>query len=231
MESIKDYVEQAIAKTADGKKSFFDVDMFPWTKELESRWGLIRAELDSLLTDMPSLPGFEEIQKDQESLTVDRRWKIFLLCAYGHWPAYSSRRCPETMKAIQLIPGLQAAMFSILQPNKEIPEHRGPYSGVLRYHLGLKVPLPHTLCGINVGGDVRHWREGASLIFDDSHMHHAWNRSEEDRVVLFVDFVRPLPPRLMEINERVIAEFSRSTFITETMRQWEQWQRIHWPEM
>jgi aspartyl/asparaginyl beta-hydroxylase (cupin superfamily) len=32
--------------------------------------------------------------------------------------------------------------------------HYGPYNGVLRYHLGIKVPKPETQCGIVVGGQT-----------------------------------------------------------------------------
>ncbi|MGA7800188.1 MAG: aspartyl/asparaginyl beta-hydroxylase domain-containing protein, partial [Gammaproteobacteria bacterium] len=36
------------------------------------------------------------------------------------------------------------------------------------------------------------WREGGSLIFDDTYQHEAWNGTDKVRAVLFVDFVRPL---------------------------------------
>ena len=35
---------------------------------------------------------------------------------------------------------MKTAMISILSPRKHILDHRGPYKGVLRYHLGLIVP-------------------------------------------------------------------------------------------
>ena len=63
------------------------------------------------------------------------------------------------------------------------------YKGVLRYHLGLIVPGSEGSCRIRVGNDVRCWKEGKSLIFDDSHPHEVWNDCDSYRVVLFVDFV------------------------------------------
>src|SRR5208282_4291564 len=84
-------------------------------------------------------------------------------------------RCPETVRVLQRIPGMKSAMFSILAPRKHIPEHRGMYKGVLRYHLGLIVPGSEGSCRIRVGNDVRCWKEGKSLIFDDSHPHEVWN--------------------------------------------------------
>ena len=49
-----------------------------------------------------------------------------------------------------------------LSPRKHILDHRGPYKGVLRYHLGLIVPEDAESCRIRVGEDIRHWEEGES---------------------------------------------------------------------
>ena len=90
------------------------------------------------------------------------------------------------------VPGMQTAMFSILAAGKHIPDHNGPYKGVIRYHLGLKVPRAADRCRIRVGDTIATWREGASLIFDDTYEHEVWNDTDEERVVLFLDIVRPL---------------------------------------
>ncbi|HYD80015.1 MAG TPA: aspartyl/asparaginyl beta-hydroxylase domain-containing protein [Paucimonas sp.] len=231
MNDLKDQIEHAISNTPDGRKTFFDVDAFPWVKEVEACSQAIRQELDQLLSAIDLLPGFEEIQIEQHTLSTDKRWKIFPLHAYGYWVKSNERRCPETVKALKKIPNLQAAMFSILQPQKELPPHRGPYSGVLRYHLGLKIPKPESQCGICVGGDFAHWEEGKSLIFDDSHMHHAWNRSNEERVVLFVDFTRPLPSPIKEMNEQFINGIGRSMFIEGSIERWEMWEAAFGSEL
>lgn len=39
--------------------------------------------------------------------------------------------------------------------------------------------------------ETRPWRDGETLIFDDTVQHEAWNRSKEPRIVLLFDFVRP----------------------------------------
>ncbi|WP_197530127.1 aspartyl/asparaginyl beta-hydroxylase domain-containing protein [Gloeobacter violaceus] len=96
-------------------------------------------------------------------------------------------------------------MFSILDANAHIPPHHGPYKGVLRYHLGLIVPVEDERCAVRVDNEVRSWKEGKSLIFDDSFEHEVWNRDPRRRVVLFVDFPRPLPPVLSVINQGILA--------------------------
>jgi beta-hydroxylase len=218
-------IERQIAALPDGKTVFFEIDMFPWITAVEARWSTMRQELDRLMQAMAWLPGFEEIQAEQAALTTDTRWKILPLFAYGRW--VNQTRCPVTCAVLEQIPQLQAAMFSILEPGKDIPPHRGPYSGVLRYHLGLQIPEPPLLCGITVAGETRHWQEGQSLVFDDSHLHHAWNHSTEVRVVLFVDFERPLPAPLAERNRAVIQTISASDFIVKAIDQWEAWDQCH----
>jgi aspartyl/asparaginyl beta-hydroxylase (cupin superfamily) len=42
---------------------------------------------------------------------------------------------------------MKTAFFSILAPGKHLPAHRGPYKGVMRYHLGLLIPEPRRSAG------------------------------------------------------------------------------------
>lgn len=175
-----------------GNPPVHDTATFPWAAGVEKEWRLVRAELDRLLTRKDELPGFHEIAKDVGSISTDRNWRTFLIHAYGHTSKDAVRACPETWRIVQKIPGLTSALFSIFEPGKHLPPHRGPYNGVLRFHLGLIVPDHPDRIGIRVADQIRHWREGEALIFDDAYEHEAWNHSEGVRVVLFVDFVKPL---------------------------------------
>ena len=224
----KDYIDQiikAIRQTENGKHTFFDTSDFPWVEKIESNWKSIRKELDHILSTIDMLPGYEDIQSEQKILTQDKRWKIFPFYAYGYFQEENMRRCPETAKILQMIPGLQAAMFSIMEADKKIPPHVGIYCGVLRYQLALKVPPEPTQCGIKVGNDEVNWTEGSSLIFDDTHLHSAWNESDQERVVLFVDFTRPLDSPLSTLNDKVIDVIGASNFIQDARRKWELWER------
>jgi beta-hydroxylase len=231
IKAIIDQMEADIAAGPNGQVRFFEPESFPWVREVELSWPAIRKEADRLLTAVDKLPGFEEIQVEQEVLTTDRRWKVFPFQAYGHQIVQNERRCPETCKALQKIPGMKAALFSILQAGKELPPHRGPYKGVLRYHLGIKIPRPESQCGIVVDGELARWKESKSLIFDDTHLHEAWNHSKEDRVVLFVDFERPLPVRLAALNSTIIDQIGQSDFATASTKNWETWEERYGREL
>jgi beta-hydroxylase len=120
---------------------------------------------------------------------------------------------------------MKTAFFSILSPGKHIPAHRGPYKGVIRVHLGLKVPGPKEQCRIRVGNDYRHWEEGEVMLFDDTHDHEVWNDTDGERVVLFLDVVRPLAPPLDRINGTVISLIGKSPFVQNAKKNQEQWER------
>ena len=216
---IRALMEKCIAHlTPQGESTFFDVADFPWVAELESKWPVIRQELDQLLRCRDQIPNFQDISQDQAILTEGEQWKTFFFHAYGHRADENCACCPQTARLLEGIPGMKTAMFSILAPGKHIPEHRGPYKGVLRYHLGLIVPEP-ALCRIRVGNDIRRWEEGKSLVFDDSHPHEVWNDSTMHRTVLFVDFLRPLWFPLSLLNRIMVWKISSTPFITTLMEQ------------
>lgn len=175
-----------------GNPPIYDNAVFPWTQAIERDWRAIRAELDRVLIRQSELPGFHELSPDVATISQDKGWKSFLLCGYGFHAQANIAKCPETWRICQSIPGLTTVMFSILEPGKHLPAHRGPYNGLLRLHLGLIVPEPREQLGIRVDKEVYRWKEGEAVIFDDAYEHEAWNRTDKTRVVLFVDFIKPL---------------------------------------
>jgi len=43
-----------------------------------------------------------------------------------------------------------------------------------------------------IAEETREWREGEFLVFDETNRHEAWNNSNEPRVVLFLQVMRPM---------------------------------------
>jgi len=82
-------------------------------------------------------------------------------------------------------------MFAELPPGAKLNLHRDPYAGSLRYHLAVLAP-DDDRCRIVVDGTPYSWREGEGVIFDETYMHWAENRSEGNRIVLFCDVERPM---------------------------------------
>jgi aspartyl/asparaginyl beta-hydroxylase (cupin superfamily) len=213
-----------------GNPPIYDNAVFPWVAEVERDWHLIRTELDRVLTRKDDLPGFHEISSDVETISQDRDWKTFMLAGYGLRSAANIASCPKTWRVCQNIPGLLTVMFSILEPGKHLPPHRGPYNGVLRLHLGLIVPEPREQLGIRVENEVYRWSEGKAVVFDDAYEHEAWNRTAQTRVVLFVDFVKPLRFPANVLNWLLLHLAVFTPFIREGMDKQKAWEKRFYAE-
>lgn len=131
-------------------------------------------------------------------------WRTFNLVVYGRDVPGNADRCPELVRHLRNVPGMQSALISIIAPGAYIPPHRDPAKGVIRYHLAFKVPRDRERCFIElIDGDRRHryhWAEGRGVVFDDVFDHWVLNDTDEYRVILFVDILRPLrgAPRALQ---------------------------------
>jgi beta-hydroxylase len=222
---VRQLEDQIARKSLVPNRPFLDTDQFAWVQLLEANWLTIRQELDAVLQQIDRLPNFQEISTDQASITQDDRWKTYFLYAYGYKAEKNCNRCPNTTRLIEQIPGMKTAFFSILLPHKQIPEHRGPYKGLLRYHLALKVPPVDRGCGIQVGQETRYWQEGKSLIFDDTFPHKAWNNTNDLRVILFLDFVRPMQFPFSLLNRGMIQLIAWSPYVQSGKANFLAWER------
>jgi len=196
---------------------------FAWLAPLEEAAPAIRRELDDLLVHRDLLPALHEISPDQCSITSDDRWKAFFLYGFGKRSLPNCARCPITAAALSRIPGITTAFFSILAPGKHVPRHRGVYKGLVRAHLGLKVPEPDR-CRMEIGGETIRWREGEAVVFDDTHEHEVWHEGTEERAVLLIDVLRPLPAPVQLLNRALIAAVAASPYVTDGERNERAWE-------
>ncbi|MDB6021430.1 MAG: aspartyl/asparaginyl beta-hydroxylase protein [Pedosphaera sp.] len=224
--ALQNGLESCVAKVSvQGDPCIYDSAAFPWVAEVEADWKNVRVELDHVMKYRDQIPSFHEILKEVTTITTDQNWKTFFLAGIGMNCEQNARRCPETMKLLQKIPGMKTAFFSILSPHKHIPAHRGAYNGILRLHLGLLVPEPREKCRIRIGNDYRSWTEGKSLIFDDTFNHEVWNDTDGYRVVLFVDFARPLRFPFHQLNEALLNIGSLAPFLREAGEKQKKWEK------
>jgi len=218
-------IEQIIMRySVVADQPVFNAHDFAWTAPLETDWLKIRQELDRVLQKQDQLPNFQDISKDQISITQDDRWKTFFLYGYGYKMQSNCDQCPETTRIIESIPGMLTGFFSVLAPGKHIPAHRGPYKGLLRCHLALKVPEPANQCWIQVGDQTAYWKEGNCLVFDDTYRHQVENNTDGTRVVLFLDIIRPMRFPGSLFNRLVIRLIRLSPFIQDAIRNQKAWE-------
>lgn len=130
-------------------------------------------------------------------------WKRFYLKWYGEPLASARALCPETVKLIESVPNINAAMFTLLPPGARLPKHRDPFAGSLRYHLGLITPNDDR-CYISVDGQHYSWRDGEDVLFDETYIHYARNDTDQTRLIFFADVARPMRGPISDFFNRAI---------------------------
>lgn len=178
----------------------------PWLPDLEAAWPEIRQEYDRAQDD-----GLRPLPMDLlagADFGADGSWDAFVLCHNGGRVVANVTRFPRTAAVVEAIPGLRAAMFSVLAPGSSIPPHRGANNGVLRAHLGVVVPGPTGAGVLEVGSCRVSWEEGRAFAFDDSFVHAARNEADDERVVLMIEVDRPLPWPARTVNRLAQWAFS-----------------------
>lgn len=162
---------------------------------LRQRWAQIRDEAFAL-----HLAGESDATRTRHPIgqydlafrTFRRRgWKTFYLKWYGK-PHRSARRlCPESVRLLEQVPSIRAAMFSVLPAGDELGLRADPLACSLHYHLGLETPNSDR-CFINVVGTQLPWRDGEDFVVDGTYPHYARNGSGELRLILVCEVDRPM---------------------------------------
>jgi aspartyl/asparaginyl beta-hydroxylase (cupin superfamily) len=199
-----------------------DVRDFAWTQHLREHWQDIRDEAVSVALRGEASPSLATISPDHRAIAEVDKWRSFFLWGYGYPIDDNLDRCPKTRDLVATIPGLNSAFFSILAPGTHIPEHRGVTKGLITCHLGLIVPRDGDV-RMRVHDRVVRWAEGETLVFDDTYNHEVWNDTNGTRVVLLIQFERPLRNPGKWIADLFLGIVRRSAFVQDAVRNIGDW--------
>jgi aspartate beta-hydroxylase len=178
---------------------------FPNAKNFIGRWREIRDE--ALAADLRKVPRFHELMAAQRDISDNdgRDWRMLILKAYGVPMPLNLVRCPTIASLLEQTPEAVSCVLSFLAPGKHIPVHRGPFRGILRFHLILSMPTDESgrpVCVMEIDSVPYRLAEGASLLWDDTYPHEVWNRSSEPRIALLLDVWRPGMPLHLRLASR-----------------------------
>jgi beta-hydroxylase len=167
-----------------------DVDAFPELRVLREEWRTIRDEGLAL-----HAAGHVRVAERHNDLAFNsfykRDWRRFYVKWYGRPLPSAASLCPRTVALLAATPSIHAAMFAMLAPQSHLVRHRDPFAGSLRFHLGLATPNSEH-CRIFIDGEPYVWRDGDAVVFDETYIHRAENRTNTPRLILFCDVERPL---------------------------------------
>ncbi|TCK08545.1 aspartyl/asparaginyl beta-hydroxylase domain-containing protein [Marinobacterium mangrovicola] len=171
-------------------KPYIDTRQFPELNQVTQNWEMIRDEALAL-NSASSIKASDDLDDIGFNSFFKTGWKRYYLKWYGSDLNSARQSCPKTLELLNRIPSVKGAMFAMLPPGARLVKHRDPYAGSLRYHLGLDTPGSDG-CYIEVDGERYSWRNGEAVMFDETYIHHAENTTDHNRIVLFLDVVRPV---------------------------------------
>ncbi len=174
----------------DTQSAYIDVTKFPELKILQDNWEMIRDEAVAL-NNSAQIKASADLDDLGFNSFFRTGWKRFYLKWYGANLKSAEQLCPKTLALINQLPNVKGAMFTMLPPGARLVKHRDPYAGSLRYHLGLITPNSDE-CYISVDGQKYSWRDGEAVMFDETFIHYAENKTDHNRIILFLDVKRPV---------------------------------------
>ena len=182
---------------------------FPNAKRFAERWTDIRREALAVAGMLNQVQRFHDILRAQADISAidGRDWRVFIMKAYGVTVQENLRRCPTVAALLDEAPEVVSAILSFLAPGKHVPEHRGPFRGILRFHLMLSMPRDGNgvpACVMNIDGVPYRLDDGESLLWDDTYRHEVWNRSNQVRIALLLDIWRKDMPADIALLSRAI---------------------------
>lgn len=219
-----------------GKKNLFQdipypdpVITFPETKLFEDNFNLIRNEYLNYLNlnnkrhsmvelglfggnVKTNLPWNSEYQVKEDEIDQPLNWTSVFIKLNNKIVMSNTEHFQVLIALVKEMPHVVNAFFSHLGAGSVIAPHRGYSKGFLRYHLGIIIPEGKQ-CYLEVDGIKHYWELGKGLVFDDMYLHAAYNHSNEDRVVLYIDFHRPLPFPYGWITSKITNLFMNNPFV------------------
>jgi len=208
---------------------------FPQYKIYEEKFPIFKEELNKLLesSNQGKDVGFTKDTYGNSNIGRDvdkeknRGWRIYHIMLGGKIIDSAKEHFPELIKNIKTHKQIKNVLISILDENTTIPIHTGYYKGIMRFMLALKVPKEREKCYLCVNGDKYSWKEGETILWDDNFPHKVFNKTSEQRVVIYMDLERPdLNYSGKFLNKTLDSVVYNSSIIKEEIKKTEKKQKI-----
>ncbi|WP_120716867.1 aspartyl/asparaginyl beta-hydroxylase domain-containing protein [Tsuneonella amylolytica] len=180
------------------QRQFFEPEEFAWLEPMLAALPAMQAELEAVEAEKGGFAPYVVAQPNRplpnNRLLDDPAWSAFWFWRQGAMVDENAARCPATMAALEHAPMPRiegrspVAHWSRLQPGAHIAPHHGMLNTRLICHIPIRTA---PACVLRVGNEVREWRDGVPLIFDDSIEHEARNGGDGVRTVLLFEIWRP----------------------------------------
>ena len=165
-------------------KNYYDTTiMYSELKIIEDNIDVILEELNGFQDNWKSWKEIIDYHKNSD-------WEVIPIFGFEKFTTYCVT-FPKLKNIISKLNNLTLFSFSKLCSNTILNPHQGwgKTSNInLRNQFGLIIPEK---CGLWVEGEIYNHINNKWITFDDSKYHSAFNNSNEDRIVIIIDMLRP----------------------------------------
>ena len=166
---------------------YYILDGTEWYDRLKNELPQIKEKLLELL----KLDGLGLQEYFNTTMVTGTRWETL---SFMFWRVRNEKiitKGKELFEFFKDIPGIVSLSVSILQPKTQIKGHYGDTDAIYRLHLPIYIPAQLPDCGLTVGGITRPWVDNDIIAFCDACFHEAWNNTNEPRIIMIMDVIRP----------------------------------------
>lgn len=178
---------------------YHDPRLHPWASTLAGAFESIRAEACRVLAEDSGFESYLDLPENADRSAYlggqAPSWDAFFFYRHGRRYDAQHARCPQTSALLESIELCRIdseapeICFSVMAPGTHILPHYGVTNVRSVMHLPLVVPPG---CALHVfGGGEHSWKPGQLVLFDDTYLHEAWNRSDSPRIILLMDCWNP----------------------------------------
>ena len=150
-----------------------------------------------------------------------KAWRVINIKAGDEYSAVAHKYFPSLVRLLRTVPQIGTCAVSVLQDGVHIPIHVGYYKGIMRYMIPIVVPKDRENVFLCVNELKYCWTEGMGVLWDDTYPHKVYNNTDEIRVVIYMDVVRPLSWGLNRLNLFILRLACNSKIVKDEIKKTE----------
>ena len=139
-------------------------------------------------------------------ITNDGKWKKKYVKWYSELSQTTKETFPVLCQVLERNNDVRLAMISKLEPGAIIKPHNGVYRGCIRVHVGISTPNDKN-CYLKIGNCYYWWKDGEVIGFDDTYLHFVENKTNQERIILFLDIDREMKNKWSQTFVKLISSY------------------------
>ena len=152
---------------------------------------------------------------------ITKAWRVINIKAGDEYSGVAQEYFPSLVRLLRTVPQIGTCAVSVLQDGVHIPIHVGYYKGIMRYMIPVVVPKDRENVFLCVNELKYCWTEGVGVLWDDTYPHKVYNNTDEIRVVIYMDVVRPLRWGLNALNRFILMLACNSKIVKDEIKRTE----------